>query len=100
MIEGAAFKDQDFVLVAQAQEALHFIGVHRPFAEEGEDRKFPDSERSRHIVHVNYIERAIFVQAIYRFARTSVPNALGRFPIIGLERLGSIELSRSDQRGV
>ena len=44
MIEGAAFEGEDLVLVAQAEEALHLVGMHRCFAEESEDGDFPDSE--------------------------------------------------------
>ena len=55
VIERAALEGEDFVLVAQAEQALHLVGMHGSFAEEGENGDFPDSEFVRHIVHMNYI---------------------------------------------
>ncbi len=55
VIERAALEGEDFVLVAQAEQALHLVGMHGPFAQEGKDGNFPDSEFGRHIVQMNYI---------------------------------------------
>ena len=44
VVEGAAFEDQDFVLVAFVKEGLHLVGMHGLFAQEGEDGDFPDTE--------------------------------------------------------
>jgi len=51
VVEGAAFEDQDFVLVAFVKEGLHLVGMHGLFAQEGEDGDFPDTKVVGHGCH-------------------------------------------------
>jgi hypothetical protein len=41
MVEGAGFNQEALVFMPLADEAAHLVGVHGPFAQEGEDREGP-----------------------------------------------------------
>jgi hypothetical protein len=55
VIERAPFQCENFVLVAFTEQALHLVGVHGSFAQEGEDGNFPNSEVFAHIARMSYI---------------------------------------------